>query len=100
MVYMEKFFYRAQTGDSVLSLSHKFNIPTCSLIKDNNLKNEVDQGDLLFVNRKNIANYAVKPLDTAEYIAGKFGVSKEKLLKDNAVDYVFYGLILKIEKND
>lgn len=100
MVYMEKFFYRAQTGDSVLTLSRKFSIPLCCLINDNNLKNEITQGDLLFINRQNFAFYTVKPLETADNIAKKFNISKEKLLKDNAVDYVFYGLILKIEIND
>ena len=93
---MEKFFYRVESGDSVLSLSKKFNIPACKLIKDNNLKCEIKRGDLLFIERNSANYYAVKPFDNIEKVAKKFCVSKEKLLLDNAVNYIFYGLVLKI----
>ena len=93
---MEKFFYRVETGDSVLSLSQKFNVPVCKLVEDNNLKSEIKRGELLFIERKTAVYYKVKPFDKVEDIAKKFCVSKERLLKDNAVNYIFYGLILKI----
>ena len=95
---MKKFFYRVQAGDSVLSLSQKFNLSVCKIIADNNLKKEIAQGDLLLICQNSNKSYKVKPFETAESLSQKIGVSKENLLKQNCVDYLFYGLIVTIDE--
>jgi LysM repeat protein len=94
---MEKFFYRVQEGDSLFSISEKFNIPACVIIKLNNLKKEVSLGDILYLEYCEKIRYKVKLFDTAESVAQKFGVDKDKLLKENGVKYLFYGIILQID---
>lgn len=94
---MEKFFYRVQEGDSLLSISEKFNIPACIIIKLNNLKKEVCLGDILYLEYCEKMRYKVKLFDTAQSVALKFGVDKDKILKDNGVNYLFYGMVLQID---
>lgn len=94
---MEKFFYRVQEGDSLFSISEKFNIPACVIIKLNNLKKEVSLGDILYLEYCEKIRYKVKLFDTAESVAQKFGVDKDNLLKENGVKYLFYGIILQID---
>lgn len=93
---MKKFFYRVREGDTLTGLSIKFSIPICWLIKCNNLTAEVSAGDLLYVESVERALYRVKPFDTAESIGKKFGVSPEKILSENGVPYLFYGLAIMI----
>ncbi len=94
---MEKFFYRVEHGDTILSVANKFNIPAILIVKTNNLKKEICAGDLLYIEReKDCRTYTVKPFETAEIIALKFGVGKEELLKKNGVEYLFYGLTIQI----
>lgn len=94
---MKKFFYRVQAGDSVLSLAQKFNLSACKIIADNNLKKEISQGDLLLICKNSTCAYKVQPFETAESLSQKIGVSKEKLLKQNCVDYLFYGLVVTVD---
>ena len=93
---MEKFFYRVEDGDTVFSVSQKFQIPPTLLIKQNCLKKEITCGDLLYIERCVGNFYAVKPFDTIEDISKKFCVSKDEILQNNGIDYLFYGLIIKI----
>ena len=93
---MKKFFYRVNEGESVLSVSGKFNVSTAKLIKDNNLKSELYPGQLLYVERTEKNVYVVKPTDTLSGIARRFGVSEEEILEKNKVKYLFYPLVLCI----
>ena len=93
---MKKFFYRVNEGESVLSVSAKFNVSTAKLIKDNNLKCELYPGQLLYVERTEKNVYVVKPTDTLLSIARRFGVSEEEILEKNKVKYLFYPLVLCI----
>ena len=94
---MEKFFYRVQEGDSVFSISEKFDIPVCIIIKLNNLKKDVSVGDVLYLKNERKTRYRVKPFDTAESVAQKFCIDKRRLLEENGVNYLFYGMILQID---
>ena len=93
---MKKFFYRVVEGDSVLSVAKINGVTPNSIIVQNALKEEIDVGDLLYIEIDDSSLYAVKPQDTVDSVCKKFGVSKDKLLGDNGVDYLFYGLIIKI----
>ncbi len=95
---MEKFFYRVQAGESVLSLAQKFNLSANRIIADNNLKKEISQGDLLLICKNLNGAYKIKPFETAESLAQKAGVSPQKILSKNGVDYLFYGLMVVLEE--
>ena len=93
---MKKFFYRVVEGDSVLSIAKINGVTPNSIITQNALKEEISVGDLLYIEAEDCTLYSVKPHDTVDSVCKKFGVPKEKLLGDNGVDYLFYGLIIKI----
>lgn len=89
---MEKFFYRVNGGDSVLSLAAKFHVPPAVIVKENNLKEEIREGDVLFICGARGNAYTVQPFDTIESVAARFNVEEERLKELNGVDYIFYGL--------
>ncbi len=91
---MKKFFYRVKEGDTLLSVSNAFLVPTLCLAQDNRLKSEIEVGDVLIVNVGQNA-YRVNPCDTLESISKKLGSSVERLSYLNGgITYVFYGLII------
>ena len=93
---MEKFFYRVNGGDGLLSIASKFNVPPILIIKDNNLKDEIQAGDVLFISKTGGRTYTAKPFDTMESVAAQFNVSAERLKETNGADYLFYGLTVVI----
>ena len=93
---MDKFFYRVNDGDSVFSVAERFNVPTSLIIKQNNLMQDIEAGDLLYIESEPCTLYKVKPNDTAKSLSEKFGVSEEELLSKNGVPYIFYGIKIKI----
>ena len=88
---MEKFFYRVNQGDSLLSVANKFNIPAFSIIKLNNLKREIAVGDLLYLEKLNRQVYCVKPFEKAQDVAKRFNLDENQLLLENNLPYLFYG---------
>ena len=81
---MKKFFIRVKEGDTVLSLSERFNIPPASIISKNNLKKDPREGDMLiFEKEKEFIKYIVLPSDTKDVIEKKFSVNFEEILKNN-----------------
>ncbi len=93
---MKKFFYRVNSGDTLVSVAEKFSLPITSLIKLNALSSDISEGDLLYVESTEQTLYRVKPFDTAESLGKRFGVPPEKILSDNGVPYLFYGLLIII----
>lgn len=96
---MEKFFYRVSSGETIFSVAQKLKIPPAVLIKQNNLKTELQAGDLLFVEKVDAIFYQVKPFETIEEISKKFSLPANKILDDNGLSYVFYGISLLILNN-
>ena len=94
---MEKFFYRVQAGDCIYSISERFNVPLFTIVKLNRLKKEVCAGDLLYIESGEKRIYKVKPFENADFVAKKFNLDRQKLLNDNGVSYLFYGLTLLID---
>lgn len=89
----KKFFYRVLEGDSIISISKKFNLPAHVIIKQNNLTSEVLVGDMLYIEICGGLVYSVKPFDTFDSLALKFNTSKQRLIeKNNNLPYIFYGL--------
>ena len=95
---MKKIFYRVNEGETLLSVCEKLGVPPVVVIKENNLKSEIASGDLLYIEQTDCFIYKVTPFDTIKSISQKFGVSEEKILSDNKVPYIFYGLNLIIDK--
>ena len=93
---MKKFFYRVSEGDTVVSVAKKFSLPVSILIELNCLSSEISDGDLLYIETEDRTLYMVKPFETAESVGEKFGIPPEKILSDNKVSYLFYGLIIVI----
>lgn len=93
---MKKFFYRVCEQDSIFSVAEKFSVPVTALIKLNNLKEEIAEGDLLYIESEERTLYRVKPFETEKTIGEKFNISPEKILEDNGVPYLFYGLIITL----
>ncbi len=89
---MKKFFYRVNQGESVAALASRFNVPVSTIVKSNNLSAEIEEGDVLFIERLSGALYSAKPFDTMEDVAERFHVTVEELKAANGVDYLFYGL--------
>ena len=84
--------YFVKSGDTLSSISTKFNIDSSQIIKDNNLtSNQVEDGDILWIRKKNSATYIVKPLDTLEKIAQRFNVSVEHIKQVNDIKNVYIG---------
>ncbi|MBR5192460.1 MAG: LysM peptidoglycan-binding domain-containing protein [Clostridia bacterium] len=93
---MEKFFYRVNSEDTVNLLCSKFNLPIGVFVSINNLKKEIEEGDLVVIEKCNNKLYFVQPLDTIKSVAKKFGTTEERLKELNKVDYIFYGLKIKV----
>ncbi len=91
---MENFFYRVGKGETVFSLAQKFHIPQTLIVNENNLKRELQDGDLLLLPRPSGRLYTVQPNDTLEIVSEKFNLPKDKISSVNKVDYLFYGLQL------
>lgn len=93
---MKKFFYRVKQGDSILGISNKFSVPFYDLIAKNNLKAEVQRGDILVIECPN-SIYKVKPLQTYYEIAKEVGLSEERIKSKNLnLAYLFYGIIINV----
>ena len=94
---MEKFLYRVQCEDSILSIAKRFNQCVFDLISENRLIKEVKAGDVLVITKKKENLYKIKPLEDANSLSKRYGVSVDSLLmKNGGVPYVFFGLEIKI----
>lgn len=93
---MKNLFYRVQQGDDLFKISTMFNIPTALIVAENNLKQEPEEGDILYIQVPDGNIYRVKPNDTALSIANNFGITESELLEKNKIPYVFVGEILII----
>ena len=93
---MEKFFYRVEKGDTVVGLSARFDIPPIFIVRDNGLKREIAEGDIIFIEKRAGRIYDALPFDTIESVAERFGVLPDRIREANGVDYLFYGLKIVI----
>jgi hypothetical protein len=85
-------FYRVKKGETLKLISEQFKIPELVIINDNNLKAEIDCGDMLLINSYNLRIYEVKHLEKIDDICKKFLMTKGEFVHINGVDYVFGGM--------
>ena len=88
---MKKFFFRVDKGDSLCSVSERFDIPVVKIIKDNRLSREIEEGDMLYLEKdEGYKVYTVLPTDTVEKIAAANNTSAERILQENGIPYVYF----------
>lgn len=90
--------YFVKKQDTIKSVSEKFKVDEKMILEDNNLSLDVklQEGDILWIRRKNKEMYIVKPLDTIESIACKFNVTVEHIKQLNNTKTIFIGQKLYI----
>ena len=93
---MKKIFYRVKKKDTIFSIAGEFGVSVFSLIEENNLICEVEEGDILIINEKEEL-YFPKPLETFYTISKKFDVSEDRLKLLNKVPYVIYGVGIRLK---
>jgi spore germination protein YaaH len=93
---MKKIFYRVKREDTIFTIASEFGVSVFSLIEENNLTCEIEDGDILIINEKEEL-YFPKPLETFYTISKKFGVSEDRLRLINKAPYVIYGIGIRIK---
>ena len=97
-----KFVYRVKANDTVLSIANNFSLSPEDLLSVNQIKREnVVEGTLLLIEKKQGIKYVVKPFESVESIAKEFGVSPKVIREYNGIDIVFLGevIYIPIKKN-
>ena len=84
-----KRFYRVQKNDTLVSVAGKFALTVTEIIRLNNLTDEIEEGDMLYLESSGTV-YTVKPQDTLESICEKFSIDKETFIARNG-EVVFFG---------
>lgn len=93
---MKKIFYRVKKDDTLFCIAQRFNVSVFSIIKENLLNQEVEEGDMLVID-SNQSTYKVLPLENLKDIAKKLNISEQELIELNGIDEVFYGAIIKVK---
>lgn len=97
-----KFVYRVKANDTILSIANNFSLSPDDLLAVNQIKREnVVEGTLLLIEKKQGVKYVVKPFDSIESIAKEFGISSKVICEYNDIDRVFLGevIYIPIKKN-
>ena len=92
---MKKILYRVASGDTVQTVCTRFSLSPITVIEENMLTNEIEEGDMLVLSEKDTLYFA-EPTDTFYSIAKKFSMTEEELKRLNNTPYIFYGLGVKI----
>ena len=87
---------RAEEGDTLASIAERFGT-TLENIAESNGTREPETGDLLFIPNLNCPLYAVRPLDTVDSVAEKFGVRPADILHSGGKLYIGQKLIIKLK---
>lgn len=94
-------YYTITSGDNLYKISKKYNINPNLLASLNGL--DIDDyiypGQVLLIPNKNYSYYITKNSDTLEGVAKTFGVSEDKLVKDNKTIYLLEGQMIVNKKN-
>ncbi|MBE7086874.1 MAG: LysM peptidoglycan-binding domain-containing protein [Clostridiales bacterium] len=88
---MKKFFYRVQRGETLFDITNRFNLPITVIIKLNGLKEEVQKGDLLYIEEKDAPLYVVKPTDRIDELAKICNKTKDEILEENGLPFLYVG---------
>lgn len=91
---VEDIIYFVKAGDTLTTVAKKFCVSKEGLCYDNDINvqtEELKEGDILWVRRRNSAIHIVKPIETIESIALKYNVTIEHIKKLNNIENIFIG---------
>ena len=88
--------HRVERGDTLAKIAARYGVPINMIARDNELTEEIYEGQRLIIGRVDGTVYTVKPEDTLEAIAGRFGVDKDAILKKNNIKdiYPFMSIVI------
>ena len=96
---VKKTFYRVRKGDCISTISNLLDVPENAIISLNNLTCEVEEGDLLYIEKlldKRV--YRVLATESLSSIAKKFCISENDILSLNNISYVYMGQKIYLPK--
>jgi LysM repeat protein len=98
---MQKFVYKVETGDTLQAIATQFNTVEEGILLDNLLSGneQLYVGQRLLITVQKGTRYMVKPFESAEDIAKRFGITRAELLQKNGIKPsgdVFLGQVLYI----
>ena len=76
---MKTVLHTVKCGESLADLAAKFHTTAAAIAVRNNLKGEIFEGLKLIIEEQAAFGYTVRPFDTIDSIAKKFGVTSERL---------------------
>ena len=77
-------FYRVQKGDTLSSICEKLNVKKDFVLSLNNTsENNIEQGDVLLIEKTQNICHIVMPTETVKTIAQKYNISVEELKRKN-----------------
>ena len=90
---IEDIIYFVKANDTLSSIADKFCVKKEDLAFDNDIKlsEKIEDGDIIWIRKRNTAIHIVKPLETIETIAKKYNVTIAHIKQLNNVDTVFIG---------
>lgn len=84
--------YRVQRGDNLDIVSKKLGVEKNYLLQYNTIPTQkIEEGDMIYLPRKNIKVHVVAPLDTLPKIAQKYGISEQEIIRKNNISTLFIG---------
>lgn len=82
------------------ALIHDYDLTYDNIVKYNDIQpSQIMPGMLITVELEDDIEYRVKPFDTIDRIAAKYGVTPKYIKEYNNIDRVFLGDIVLIEKS-
>lgn len=100
---IEYFDYKVKSGDTLYSISNKFNTTVDNLKKINNLlNNNLSLNQIIKVPYSELTIYTVKPGDTLYNISKMYGISLDELKKNNNLNdnLISVGQKLNVSKSE
>ena len=89
--FLTEFAYRAEEGDTVLSLSERFSTTPTRIILSNGLTEELKAGEIVKIEKIDGTPYIVRPSDTLESLSGYNEEKRREIMNKNKTDYIFVG---------
>ena len=88
---MKTVLYTVKEGDKLSRIAERFHSAEAAIRVRNGLNGEPFEGMRLLIDEQEAFGYTVRPFDTVDGIAAKFGTTGEKIRQLNGIDEVFVG---------
>ena len=85
---MKKFFYRVRAGEDLYTIAEKFNLPPSFLGAINDLSENAEEGDILYIE---IPDKKVVRVGVEELITLRNRADIDEILKENRAPYLYFG---------